>query len=36
VPVNPVNKAVLVQALAMKTGFNWMVLSLLATGAALT
>ena len=36
VSVNPVNKAVLVQALAMKTGFNWMVLSLLATGAALT
>ena len=35
VAINPVNKAVLVQALAMKTGINLMVLSLLATGAVL-
>jgi len=36
VAINPVNKAVLAQALAMKTGINLMVLSLLATGAVLT
>jgi adenosylcobinamide-phosphate synthase len=35
VAINPVNKAVLAQALAMKTGINLMVLSLLATGAVL-
>jgi adenosylcobinamide-phosphate synthase len=35
VDINPVNKAVLAQALAMKTGINLMVLSLLATGAVL-
>ena len=34
--INPVNKAVLVQALTMKTGFNLMVLGLLAAGAMLT
>jgi adenosylcobinamide-phosphate synthase len=34
--LNPVNKAVLVQALAMKTGINLIVLSLLATGIMLT
>jgi adenosylcobinamide-phosphate synthase len=33
--LNPVNKAVLVQALAMKTGINLIVLSLLATGVML-
>ena len=34
--INPVNKAVLVQALAMKKGINLIVLSLLATGIMLT
>ena len=34
--INPVNKTVLVKALAMKTGINLMVLSLLAAGAMLT
>jgi len=34
--LNPLNKAVLVQALAMKTGINLIVLSLLATGVMLT
>lgn len=36
ISVNPVNKTVLAEALAMKTGVNWLVLGLLATGAALT
>lgn len=35
-PINPVNKAALVQALAMKTGINLIILSLLAAGAMLT
>jgi adenosylcobinamide-phosphate synthase len=35
-PLNPVNKAVLVQALAMKTDINLIVLSLLAAGAMFT
>jgi adenosylcobinamide-phosphate synthase len=35
-PLNPVNKTVLVQALSMRTGINLMVLSLLAAGAILT
>jgi adenosylcobinamide-phosphate synthase len=34
--INPVNKAVLVKALAMKTGINLIVLSLLAAGIMLT
>ena len=34
--INPVNKAVLAQALAMKTRIDWMVLGLLAIGAVLT
>jgi len=34
--INPVNKAVLVKALAMKTGINLIVLGLLATGIMLT
>ena len=33
--IKPVNKAVLVQALAMKTGINLMVLSLLVTAGAM-
>jgi adenosylcobinamide-phosphate synthase len=35
-PVNPVDKSTLTQALKMKTGINLIVLSLLATGALLT
>ncbi|WP_243217970.1 adenosylcobinamide-phosphate synthase CbiB [Methylobacter sp. S3L5C] len=35
-PVKPVNKAVLAEALAMKTGFNWLILGLLVTGVAMT
>ena len=34
--INPVNKAVLAQALAMKTRIDWMILGLLAIGAVLT
>jgi adenosylcobinamide-phosphate synthase len=36
VPVNPINKTVLAQALAMKTGINWLVLGLLVLGVVLT
>jgi len=35
-PVNPVNRTTLAQALAMKTGINLFVLSLLAAGIVLT
>lgn len=35
-PVNPINKATVMQALSMKTGINLIVLSLLATGILLT
>jgi len=36
ISVKPVNKAVLAEALAMKTGFNWLGLGLLVTGSVLT